>query len=99
MQLSTNNICVLIRLCNMKHLPDYLLELLTDSRYVVIELSLALTLRIIKAGVAIAADAKLLYEQFGVVTKGAVDIQHFAHKYDRVHKCMRPIELVFVINL
>lgn len=73
MQLSTNNICVLIRLCNMKHLPDYLLELLTDSR-------------IIKAGVAIAADAKLLYEQFGVVTKGAVDIQHFAHKYDRVHK-------------
>jgi hypothetical protein len=73
LQISTKYQCLLVRLCNMKHIPDALIEFLNDSS-------------ILKAGVAISNDVKLLYEQYGVITKGAVDVQHFVHKYDRETK-------------
>jgi len=73
MQISTKYQCILIRLCNMRHLPDSLIEFLNDSS-------------ILKAGVAISNDVKMLFEQYGIITKGAVDVQHFVHKYDRETK-------------
>eukprot|EP01126_Amoeba_proteus_P005935 TRINITY_DN1204_c0_g1_i1.p1 TRINITY_DN1204_c0_g1~~TRINITY_DN1204_c0_g1_i1.p1 ORF type:complete len:481 (-),score=83.98 TRINITY_DN1204_c0_g1_i1:350-1792(-) len=70
-QLSSEKECILIRVCNMKCFTPALKVLMEDSS-------------ILKVGVGISLDARLVWQQYGVLTKGCVDLQPLAHRYNRV---------------
>uniref|UniRef100_A0A6B2L2E8 3'-5' exonuclease domain-containing protein n=1 Tax=Arcella intermedia TaxID=1963864 RepID=A0A6B2L2E8_9EUKA len=69
LQLSSSHVCVLMRLCKLRSIPPVVANLLEDEN-------------ILKAGVAIAMDAKLVFTEYGVTTRGCVDLQPLAHNYD-----------------
>jgi hypothetical protein len=68
-QLSTATEVLLVRLCCMTACPPFLKEILENPR-------------ILKIGVAILADARLLWQDFGVEMRGCLDLQSLAHKYN-----------------
>jgi ribonuclease D len=68
LQLSSPNVCVLIRLHRLQTLPQSVKQLLEDEN-------------IIKSGVAIATDARLLWKEFQILCRGCADLQPIAHQY------------------
>jgi len=71
LQLSTDTECLLVRLCKIQNITPKLKTLLED-------------IKVLKAGVAIATDAKLIFNQFGVMTQGCVDVSAIAHREDKI---------------
>lgn len=54
------------------------------------------SISILKAGVGIAGDAKLIWNQYGILSQGCVDIQAIAQREDRIESCM--LLLIFFFN-
>ncbi|PSN47595.1 Exonuclease 3'-5' domain-containing protein 2 [Blattella germanica] len=67
---SSDGFCALIRLSTLTEFPQNLKKLLSDNT-------------IIKVGVAPVDDAKYLFQDYGVVVQGCVDLRHLAEKLPR----------------
>lgn len=51
--------------------------------------------RILKSGVGIVNDAKLLGVQYGLITQGCVDLQPIAHKCGRIEGGTKNVARIF----
>lgn len=71
LQLAAGRQCLLLRPCCLQPVPPKLQELLWDER-------------VLKVGVGLGQDIRLIESQFGLGTRGAVELSALAAKWDHV---------------
>lgn len=84
LQLASNSgLCALIRLCQLKHVPGDLQQLLEDET-------------ILKVGVAPLDDAKYLFKDYNVQVRSTLDLRHLASTLERPPEGLAKLSKSFI---